>query len=96
MAQLQDVEDSPAGFALDESQIVQQFGRRDKRLLTNDIAAQSQPGSYLAMVQVIRCTDAHVVQRGRRLTLKAMGVIIEALELCEEGTVRRNAVNDAH
>ena len=95
VTQLQDVVHALAGFTLDQRQVVQQLGRGHQRFFADHVGAQAQAGGDVRVVQVVGRADADVIQRGSRIALEAMGVVVEALEIGKERALRRDAVDDA-
>src|SRR6185369_11072438 len=95
MAQLQDVVDTSAAFLFDEGKRIQHFGGWHQRFFADHVATKSQPSGNVRLMQVIGCTDGHIVELSRGVAFELVRVFVEALELGEERTVRRDAVDDA-
>lgn len=94
MAQLQDVEDALAGFLFNALQFVDEVRRGHQGLLADHVATQAQARGDVRVMQVVGAADRHIVQRGRGVALELLRVLVEAFELGEELTLRRNAVDE--
>lgn len=95
VAQLQDVVQTATGLLLGKQQVVEHRGAGHQRLFADHVTTEAQTRVDMRVVQVVGRADRHDIQGGRRIALQAPGMVVETLELGEELTLRREAVDDA-
>ena len=93
--ELEDVVGLVAGFLLDLLQRVDIVRVQHHRLLTDDVAAQTETVADESIMRVVRGADTHPIERVFALLLLG-AIAVKELMLREEGTIREETVQPAN